>query len=204
MLLLLNSTYKPLTNTHISVNLFRKINLSTCVCVGLASEQTKSSRVYMTDLSGPQILDRIFSIIYIYIYWNLLLLVITRFLIYSTPSLLWLAFTQLFIIALKKKKKMFDRPTGFRTAIHREKHALLYILDRYCTHATDKEKIIYNIIYIKYIHIYKSIICSANRPVFVQNRVLSITRGQFSTFIVGTYNTTSYFEISNPVTAVVD
>jgi len=57
---------------------------------------------------------------------------------------------------------MFDRPTGFRTAIHREKHALLYILDRYCTHATDKEKL-----YIIYIYTYT-------------NRLYAVLTDQFS------------------------
>jgi len=97
---------------------------------------------------------------------------------------------------------MFDRPTGFRTAIHREKHALLYILDRYCTHATDKEEIIYNI----YIYKYNIHTCTNRlyavltdqfsfRTAFDQN-----ARGQFSTFIVvlGRYNTSGYFKIWNP------
>lgn len=122
-LLLLNITYTH-TIYKRKLNLFRKISLSTCLRVCRFSIRT--NKIYPSIHDGPKwatdsrpdLLDNT----YVYIlYWNLLLLVITRFLIYSTPSLLWLAFTQLFIIALKKKC-LIAQPVSGQLYIERNTH----------------------------------------------------------------------------------
>lgn len=140
----------------------------------------------MTDLSGPQILDRIFSIIHIY--WNLLLLVITRFLIYSAPSLLWLAFTRLFIIALKKNVWSPNRFPDSYTS--RETRTSIYPGPLLHTCHRQRKNNIYINTYNYNIHTCTNRLYAvltdqfSFRTAFVQN-----ARGQFSTFIVavGTY-----------------